>query len=36
MIFGFVHIIQKMTHLKQRKGHCPTVEDKKMWSNLVF
>ena len=25
-----------MTHLKQRKGFCPTVEDKNMWSNSFF
>lgn len=23
-----------MVRLKQRKGLCPTVEDKNMWSNL--
>ncbi len=25
-----------MMHINQRKGLCPTVEDKKLWSNSFF
>jgi len=25
-----------MIRLKQRKGLCPTVEDKKLWSKSIF